>query len=1848
MKLFKKVLSVILAAVLMLTVFPLAVFADDPSPAPTGAVQGQKGTGESGTVTVSVSASQLASLLRALDDEDAAKDALNAIITREGNPISIDEILDIIPLDNLISLVIGENGEYVADLIDALGGLDRVLEMVDVNALIDSADSDRLSNFISGTTGIESTVKTEEMKAYLSGLSADDVKALFGSNYNAFVTAVSDAIKAGTLTDNNGNALAIGDLVDFSAINAGDFEDQMQANADKLLDALNDMLATGTITIPADAYDVNTANLGNDALRSGLVAKLKTDADSILTSSGLDAAANVIANNIGSAETLLSSANGTEIKSRAVDAIKADGTLADNIITSAGWTWLQDEKAITSADQITPAIFDELRQDGGRYDANELKSLLVNVVTTNHIDVSDLFDQVTVTSSDINAIFAGGNYNAEKLFRAVLDVVNDNDLSISDYVTVHADKLLADPDVSAFFKNNITDYFTATEIVDILGNISNYLKSTIYSYNSLVNLAADYVDKTKVVEKLKNDGQNLLDYIDLDAMLDLPALDLGALFKLFSSSVLANQLKDDYRALLGALSNDQRTKVINLLVSTFMEKFEYITVEGYRVAYKADGLVLSLDADAIIAAVWEVLPKLQELADDGFDGTILSFNVTAKYETQDGRTVEKDVNFVLRVTSGVDTIRRAAAVLNRYLKVEKNGSMISVEVDMPAAAADLYRKLLETGNTEAVNSLREKLLRMEGMTGAEMLEAFDDIPLSEIIDALDDVDIDELYTRLYNAGIVQRALTKLEDLAGVSYDLSKLDTLDEILDQMRRDDLPSIERIVEKLSEKLNVDLMEVLEKVAKVADENAYVQKLLEKAAELPKVGQYVEGISAEDVLNEYKGMNPVKAVAQFISDRVGRDLVSKLYEEHTAAELYAHALDFAEARLSGYYEKFQTLLINLSDPDYESDNRFVKLVQSVVPARALSAFRSHSLTDLYRGNSVFTATADQVSVNLGSVATRLINLAKRYVNIDSGMEAMIRDFLPSGTVDFGVSLKLDFTNVYQVTYYDADGVKLATTFLPKGTDPEVIAVPEIEGKTVKGWATEPNGEAVSAVTGDCSLYASYLTDVSAVSFRFFNGTTYEDLPAAEVETGTKLTAAQLPALPAAATLHLVEGGYTLVWFKGETVAKDGEQVDVLNVDITGDVTYTAAYLPVDLVEDSDAIVYLTTDDENNWTATVIDATDVNVTVDITNPAFTNPATAPNSLTVRSVKNGEEAVSMAISPELLATLKAAGSSNIRVVSKKSAGTREFQNGTIYTATAKEVYNFELLVDVDDSDPNSGTALTDFDGGLTVTVKTTEITPVTKDDKKQTNVYIVENDGSVSADAVTDIQVSETAGTVSFKPPHFTEIVIVNEYRLTAQFTYGGTAGTGLLKINGTALPDEGMMIPEDAIVHNLVPVITGANAALYKVSSMSAGGTDVAIGGDMTMPHADTVVTVTCTAIEFGFLWKMPDGSVLETKDAAVAWLNANPNAAPDGYRFTKDAQGNYVFENADLNPEALHATVYCTPALTPVEYEIVFRPGHDAADITAKFTVEDIANGTFLPPELPEIAGYVGVAWANYNLSAIKAGGSNVVAGIYTERVYTVTYVNGTTSNAVKGTQINALVGYIPTEGTEIDRITLVLADGTEQTAESTFTMPASDVCVVITERAKTAKVRINGQEVQGKIGDVLTFEVKLAKDELLAEAPKGARLVSFTTGADGSRTLLYAVDVAESNPDLTYRVEKISAKDSTINNGLLGGEADKDKAVRYATSPDTTFPSAVYSFAVYESAGRVSTGLIWLWVLLIVLLVVAIIVLLYFIILRKGWGPNLFTRIIVAIVTFLGTICLGVYALFSGLAFKKNKDE
>ena len=106
MRTFKKILACILAVLLTVTILPLSVFAAPPaeegsgaSATPGYALEGNK---PDGTVTVTLSLDKLRELLE--DPTDVAKllDELKGFVEIKGNVITLAELMELVPLDNVM------------------------------------------------------------------------------------------------------------------------------------------------------------------------------------------------------------------------------------------------------------------------------------------------------------------------------------------------------------------------------------------------------------------------------------------------------------------------------------------------------------------------------------------------------------------------------------------------------------------------------------------------------------------------------------------------------------------------------------------------------------------------------------------------------------------------------------------------------------------------------------------------------------------------------------------------------------------------------------------------------------------------------------------------------------------------------------------------------------------------------------------------------------------------------------------------------------------------------------------------------------------------------------------------------------------------------------------------------------------------------------------------------------------------------------------------------------------------------------------------------------------------------------------------------------------------------------------------------------------------------------------------------------------------------------------------------------------------------------------------------------------------------------------------------------------
>ena len=1255
MKLLQKILAVILSMALVLVAFPFAVFADKPDPkqVETPRYTSDIGVGASGSVTITLSLSTISELLGALGDRDELKAKLEAMMVKEGDLITIGDIMEIVPFEAVLEIILGESGTGLGTLVERLGGAHAVLDMVDVDQIILSATREtdavdpsvhpleNVINIITALEGFEATVNTgavlaldlpisfvelynyvdlDKLRDKFASLSYSDKLAIF-SDFDGFVEALVAGLKAGTLEDGNGDPLTFGQMLDPTRADPDNVNavvnDLIALDSDLLAIVVSDVLNAG-LNVPAGAYTVDLDMVKsvlneNAGFKTALIADILNPANDVLTTDGMEA--------------LMDLVDTTVIAAAAVSLFGAhdDYYVLDDVIAS-----------------FTPAGQTRLYQLGGATPSKEdaLQVLTEDIdadYTLQYFDVAALQSAITdagraataekllndgllnIAPADLNAFISNGSYyNFANFASRVVARIDANGVALDSVATFTAAELIADPDILDFLCGKLGDYFERFTVSQILGvadahgGMEQFLSTGIYTNESLIDLALTYendaylyISVSDMVEALldgslsnlpsvlkdgesfatilqdgtvitvdevmtciRASGNPLQTFVDFDAIftiLEAHPDKMGNLLKQVETDVLAEQFSDNMKEIFEALTKAQYSDLINLVLASGEVCITRVLLAGYEVAKRNDisGL-LEFNFDAIVAALWEIVPKFEEIGDDGFNGVLTAFNFRMFYETVSGVDKEKDINVTIKMAGDLENVRRVAKVLDRYIKLEKTNNYFQLTINVPSYVTDLYRYVLEEGDSEAVVSLRQKLLAMECLTGAEIAEALSELPFSEVVAGLRDIDVNHLYERIVATGMVEKLLQKMDQYFGLHVSMESMETLDTVLEHFRSDNLSTIADLIHHVTVRTGDDLMAALEKVAKVADENEYAQRLINRAASIPVFGKFFENFDAEDLLAEYKDMDPVEAIVRYATEKLEYDFLSEFYSDQTAAELYQSGLDYAEAHLGEAYEDLCLLISHLMDPGYVPQTEREERIWSLIPQIVLDRASDHSLLSCYRGNGTFSATRDCADLSVTNLSERFVNLAARFVSMSDDLKAYALTLLPAGTFYYAANLTVNFSGLYQVDYYKKDGTLWFSTFLPEEIDPKVVPLPVEEKFQANDWTDAPDGtgEVVEKITGDQALYPSY-TELFTVNYEYDN---------AVIGSEQVLDGELLANLPADPDLPDNDHNWALGYFVNDV------EIDPATYPVTEDITVTLKYIQLtDTVtwKNGDEVIY-------------------------------------------------------------------------------------------------------------------------------------------------------------------------------------------------------------------------------------------------------------------------------------------------------------------------------------------------------------------------------------------------------------------------------------------------------------------------------------------------------------------------------------------------------------------------------------------------------------------------------------------------------------------------------------------------
>jgi len=491
-----------------------------------------------------------------------------------------------------------------------------------------------------------------------------------------------------------------------------------------------------------------------------------------------------------------------------------------------------------------------------------------------------------------------------------------------------------------------------------------------------------------------------------------------------------------------------------------------------------------------------------------------------------------------------------------------------------------------------------------------------------------------------------------------------------------------------------------------------------------------------------------------------------------------------------------------------------------------------------------------------------------------------------------------------------------------------------------------------------------------------------------------------------------------------------------------------------------------------------------------------------------------------------------------------------------------------------------------FDGVVTVTVPFASAISTTG--VGRTNVYQIV-DGAMSAE---EFNVTANKGkNVVFTTKHFSDYIVVNEYKYTTTFT----DNDGLLPANENATKADGY-VPVGATV-KIRPELT--NKLGKRITSVIYNGAN-AFNTTITMPA--TAVVIECTVdypagITYYDVFGALKTSETEANTALDAWLANTNNKLPAGYKI--DETNRWV----ETATDSTNGDVYMSVNLVAIEYTVVF-PGATPGQVV--FTVESLADYAVPVVQAAEGKSIVWTLSGNLNpydpMSIITAypDGTNALTATKTEvaNKYNIIDENGTTVaewEFGKSYTHPVAAGFVAVYKN-------LNEDKTIDATNGTITMPASDVMVEL-----LAIYTVNGEQFTAVPGSIASYNVTLAKNQALKTQPNIGKLSSYVINADGSKTLTYTFEV-KTGLAITYAIEAVAVD--------------------------------AYQFGDYEVEEE-KGSLLWLWILIALIVVIGLIALFYNLYINEKLKPNFMLRFVTWIVSMFFNACLAVSAVVLWIA-------
>ena len=900
MKIFNKVLAMVLALIMTVAVLPLGVFAADPwIDVDANTTQNAAGTESHSTIVVKVDAKRLAEILKS---SGISNDLLHQI--KDGISIDIDGLLEIMPVEDILEIITPE------EIMN--------LPSFDLEALIDEFGDDLDVYFNLGEMLYSLT--EEQINELVNAENALPVILDYYKNTDEGLAGLLEQL----LGDGTGEDLDGDHVPDNCPIRVHELANATFWNNHCFTDGIYDLNlenyigdGEGKISLdrftaywpktPGGEFDLSFLNLATDIKTDEFLRAAEDNGlhitDYIELGTMLSEHPELVTLVQNDPDKYLSATGMAQIEAWLDLAISAKGAWVEedfNLEALKTAFGVDDYGLYLLMTNDMAAIEAKVQEDPEAYlSAATYAALRDSVLTSSNI--KSLASEIDLATLRTDAAAVG--FTDEHFY----DYVRLADFIQADFehLAHNLDTFLTDSGlykahhaVDAFgiameigFDNiirteglqtildclNLEEVIAAMEAAD--ENLSNYVYLT---------RAISIITANKLVSIVMSSDAELGTLINLDKLFEIVEFEM-IVTQLMESGKVADLLKmDTIKALL--------SDVATLALSKIPFIFDEITVNGKVVAAEDPDSIsgrLAIDFRALVKELAKAIPTLDELATLE-DNKLISLDLGLTYKNAENEAIKKDFTIEIVLDSGAEYVREAAgqlsALLRKYIDFSiTNNNTVVLDIKVPAKVTSLYAKVLATDKLP--ESIRQKILALPSKTGNDAVAYLEDLTLAEIVEVLDKVEPTELYNKFMQISYVEKVLAKIEAKTG--YDLSgvELETIvngaDKVIDKASA--IGVVQQIYDKIEAITGIDVTGVLDN----ADIDELYQAALNKAAgfegrfnqvknyilyAVDYVDAYAPGALTTAIGDLYKGNGVFNANAYISKDVNARELAERI----------------------------------------------------------------------------------------------------------------------------------------------------------------------------------------------------------------------------------------------------------------------------------------------------------------------------------------------------------------------------------------------------------------------------------------------------------------------------------------------------------------------------------------------------------------------------------------------------------------------------------------------------------------------------------------------------------------------------------------------------------------------------------------------------------------------------------------------------------------------------------------------------------------------------------------------------------------------------------------------------------